>query len=93
MENFISPLRFKKSNYVIRLFSNKASVIKLGVNLRNIFTISFCYIKLKNGFYEKYHFFRKCEKIKKDSKIHNAKTNDRRDFWLAPFEREKLALS
>ena len=22
-ENFISPLRFKKSNYVIRLFSNK----------------------------------------------------------------------
>ena len=24
MENFISPLRFKKSNYVIRLFSNKA---------------------------------------------------------------------
>ena len=22
MENFISPLRFKKSNYVIRLFSN-----------------------------------------------------------------------
>ena len=23
MENFISPLRFKKSNYVIRLFSNK----------------------------------------------------------------------
>ena len=25
MENFISPLRFKKSNYVIRLFSNKWS--------------------------------------------------------------------
>ena len=24
MENFISPLRFKKSNYVIRLFSNKS---------------------------------------------------------------------
>ena len=23
MENFISPLRFKKSNYVIRLFSNE----------------------------------------------------------------------
>merc|ERR1712074_326676 len=23
MENFISPLRFKKSNYVIQLFSNK----------------------------------------------------------------------
>ena len=24
MENFISPLRFKKSNYIIRLFSNNA---------------------------------------------------------------------
>ena len=28
-------------------------------------------------------------KIKKDSKIHNTKTNDHRDFWLAPFEREQ----
>ena len=31
--------------------------------------------------------------IKKDLKIHNTKTNDHRDFWLAPFEIEKLALS
>ena len=37
--------------------------------------------------------FGKMQKNKKDSKIHSAKTNDRRDFWLAPFEREKLALS
>ena len=31
----------------------------------------------------------KCEKIKKDSKNHNSKNNHRRDFWLAPFEREQ----
>jgi len=32
-------------------------------------------------------------KIKKDLKNHSAKNNHRRDLWLAPFEREKLALS
>ena len=91
MENFIPPLRLKKSNYVIRLFSNnaKASVIKVRANLCNILTLHFCYMGLKNGINEKYRFLQKCEKILKDSKIHSAKINDRRDFWLAPFEREK----
>jgi len=34
----------------------------VGVNLRNIFTISYCYLKLKNGINEKYQFFKNAEK-------------------------------
>ena len=61
--------------------------------MRNILSILSRYIGSENMNNEKYQSSWKCEKFKKDSKIHNAKTNDRRDFWLAPFERKKLVLS
>ena len=74
-------------------YNAKASVIKVRANFCNILTFPSCDMGLKNRICEKYRFLKKCEKILKDSKIHSAKTNDRRDFWLAPSEREKSALS
>ena len=35
----------------------------------------------------------KKKKKKEDSKVHDAKTIDRRDFWLVPYERGKLAMN
>ena len=66
----------------------QASAIKVGFNLRNVSTILFFHISQKNRINEKYHYLQKCKKIKKDSKIHNAKTNKRKDFWLAPLKRK-----
>merc|ERR1712074_24072 len=87
---FLIPFLFSSSLSLSQAeYNAKASVIKVRVNLCNILTLHFCYMGLKNGINEKYRFLQKCEKILKDSIIHSAKINDCRDFWLAPFEREK----
>ena len=57
MENFISPLRFKKANYVIRLFSNKNVKAWNCPKIKNIVVIVLVAISISfEGFGQKMTF-------------------------------------